>query len=108
MGDARRSGEDEGLPDDIWEKFEKDSWGRIDETAPHEPSARARMVEERFRREEAAARAAKPKRKPRRPRRPRASLSDGRLRTVLITIAVIGGMIAVSALAAWLQYGRVF
>ncbi|NGN66928.1 hypothetical protein G5C51_23855 [Streptomyces sp. A7024] len=107
MEDQRRSGEGEGLPDDIWEKFEKDSWGRIDESAPKEPSARARMVEERFRQEEAA-RAAAPRRKRRRVRRPRPNLSEGRLRTVLISVAVIGGMIAVSALAAWLQYGRVF
>ncbi|MEU1026458.1 hypothetical protein ABZ366_31175, partial [Streptomyces sp. NPDC005904] len=44
------------IPDEVWEKFEKDSERDIRSSAPKEPSARARMVAERLRRldEEAA------------------------------------------------------
>ncbi|MFE0172762.1 hypothetical protein ACFWZ2_10635 [Streptomyces sp. NPDC059002] len=44
------------IPDEVWERFEKDSERDIRSTAPKEPSARARMVAERLRRldEEAA------------------------------------------------------
>lgn len=41
------------LPDAVWEEFTKDTAGRIRASAPKEPSARARMVTERFRREDA-------------------------------------------------------
>ncbi|WP_409236868.1 hypothetical protein [Streptomyces sp. PA5.6] len=46
------------IPDDVWERFEKDSEREIRSSAPKEPSARARMVAERLRRldEEAARR----------------------------------------------------
>ncbi|MGB8944757.1 MAG: hypothetical protein WCD21_31675, partial [Streptomyces sp.] len=45
-----------GMPDDVWERFERDSLRDIRASAPKEPSARARMVAERLRRldEEAA------------------------------------------------------
>lgn len=46
----------EQMPDDVWERFERDSLRDIRTSAPKEPSARARMVAERLRRldEEAA------------------------------------------------------
>ncbi|WP_371527706.1 hypothetical protein OG302_17760 [Streptomyces sp. NBC_01283] len=49
-----------GMPDDVWERFERDSLRDIRASAPKEPSARARMVAERLRRldEEAARRQA--------------------------------------------------
>ncbi|GHF31532.1 hypothetical protein [Streptomyces morookaense] len=40
------------LPDDIWERFVQDTERSIRETAPKEPSARARMVTERLRLED--------------------------------------------------------
>ncbi|MFI0976658.1 hypothetical protein ACH4SP_06480 [Streptomyces sp. NPDC021093] len=43
------------LPDDVWEQFERDNETRIRASAPKEPSARARMVAERLRREDEAA-----------------------------------------------------
>ncbi|MGW6023184.1 hypothetical protein [Streptomyces sp. NPDC055099] len=50
----------EHIPDDVWERFERDSLRDIRTSAPKEPSARARMVAERLRRldEEAALRQA--------------------------------------------------
>ncbi|WP_206302790.1 hypothetical protein [Streptomyces sp. WAC 01529] len=44
------------IPEEVWERFEKDSERDIRSSAPKEPSARARMVAERLRRldEEAA------------------------------------------------------
>jgi hypothetical protein len=49
---------EQSLPDEVWEEFERDSESRIRAEAPKEPSARARMVAERLRRqdEEAARR----------------------------------------------------
>ena len=46
----------EEIPDEVWERFERDSLRDIRTSAPKEPSARARMVAERLRRldEEAA------------------------------------------------------
>ncbi|GAA1931333.1 hypothetical protein GCM10009837_66340 [Streptomyces durmitorensis] len=46
----------DAIPDDVWERFERDSLRDIRSSAPKEPSARARMVAERLRRldEEAA------------------------------------------------------
>jgi hypothetical protein len=50
------------VPDDIWEKFVRDTEAEIRASAPKEPSARARMVAERLRQQDAeAARAAKGK-----------------------------------------------
>ncbi|MEU3462437.1 hypothetical protein ABZ721_21185 [Streptomyces sp. NPDC006733] len=45
------SGGDSGIPDDVWEKFVRDTEQDIRAQAPKEPSARARMVTERLRRE---------------------------------------------------------
>lgn len=45
------SGSEPALPDDIWDKFVRDSEQDIRAQAPKEPSARARMVTERLRRE---------------------------------------------------------
>ncbi|MFJ9902143.1 hypothetical protein ACIRVK_04410 [Streptomyces sp. NPDC101152] len=47
------SGEEPSIPDDVWEKFLKDSERDIHGSAPKEPSARARMVTERLRNQEA-------------------------------------------------------
>lgn len=45
--------EDDKIPDDVWEKFTRDSERDIRDSAPKEPSARAREVTERLRRNEA-------------------------------------------------------
>ena len=45
--------EDDKIPDDVWEKFTRDSERDIRDSAPKEPSARAREVTERLRRDEA-------------------------------------------------------
>lgn len=44
-----------GISDAVWQKFMADNSGDIRASAPKEPSARARMVTERLRREDAAA-----------------------------------------------------
>ncbi|WP_369248648.1 hypothetical protein [Streptomyces sp. R41] len=41
------------VPDDVWERFARDSERDIRQSAPKEPSARARMVTERLRQQEA-------------------------------------------------------
>ncbi|WP_240351300.1 hypothetical protein [Streptomyces olivoreticuli] len=46
------------MPDEVWERFARDHEGAIRNSAPKEPSARARMVTERLRREEENAAAA--------------------------------------------------
>ncbi|MGI5457190.1 hypothetical protein ACQEWB_29300 [Streptomyces sp. CA-249302] len=46
------SGEEPSIPDDVWDKFLKDSEAGIG-SAPKEPSARARMVTERLRQQDA-------------------------------------------------------
>ena len=48
-------GEDPPLPDEVWEQFVKDSERDIRASAPKEPSARARMVTERLRQQDAEA-----------------------------------------------------
>ncbi|MET7690069.1 hypothetical protein ABZT06_19145 [Streptomyces sp. NPDC005483] len=45
--------EDPKIPDDVWEQFARDSERDIRDSAPKEPSARAREVTERLRRQEA-------------------------------------------------------
>ncbi|MFF1719023.1 hypothetical protein [Streptomyces sviceus] len=45
--------EDPKIPDDVWEQFVRDSERDIRDSAPKEPSARAREVTERLRRQEA-------------------------------------------------------
>ncbi|MFF0010563.1 hypothetical protein [Streptomyces sp. NPDC005374] len=45
--------EDDKIPDDVWEKFMRDSERDIRASAPKEPSSRAREVTERLRRNEA-------------------------------------------------------
>ncbi|PPS78065.1 MULTISPECIES: hypothetical protein [Streptomyces] len=42
-----------GLPDDVWEQFTRDTERDIRSSAPKEPSARARMVTERLREQDA-------------------------------------------------------
>ncbi|MER7483084.1 hypothetical protein ABTX60_36515 [Streptomyces sp. NPDC126510] len=42
-----------GLPDDVWEQFARDTERDIRSSAPKEPSARARMVTERLREQDA-------------------------------------------------------
>ncbi|MBV9024322.1 MAG: hypothetical protein JO362_11145 [Streptomycetaceae bacterium] len=37
------------IPDEVWEKFQQDSEAAIRQTAPKEPSARARMVARKLR-----------------------------------------------------------
>lgn len=50
------------IPDDVWEQFVRDSESDIRASAPKEPSARARMVTERLRQQDAEAAAAQGKR----------------------------------------------
>ncbi|MFI5805819.1 hypothetical protein [Streptomyces sp. NPDC051561] len=57
------------LPDEVWEQFEQDSLARIRQDAPKEPSARARMVAERLRREDELATQAQKRRLGRRKKR---------------------------------------
>ena len=45
--------EDPKIPDDVWDQFVRDTERDIRATAPKEPSARAREVAERLRRQEA-------------------------------------------------------
>ncbi|MFI0897272.1 hypothetical protein [Streptomyces sp. NPDC020983] len=47
--------EPSAVPEAVWEEFAGDTFGAIRATAPKEPSARARMVTERLRREDEAA-----------------------------------------------------
>lgn len=64
------------LPDDVWEQFTRDTEADIRASAPKEPSARARMVTERLRQEDAAAaKAAKRSRFGRKPKAP--AVPDG-------------------------------
>jgi hypothetical protein len=53
--EAGESGEFEqpSVPDDVWERFARDTERDIRSSAPKEPSARARMVTERLRQEDA-------------------------------------------------------
>ncbi|MFW6689817.1 hypothetical protein [Streptomyces sp. MAR4 CNX-425] len=107
---GKQSGADDEprLPDDIWERFQKDSLGRIEQSAPKEHSARWYEVTERLAAEDAR-RAAAPR--PRRSRRPR---RVSRLRHAPVPRALTTGLVLVSvvlllsAAAAYLQYGRVF
>ncbi|TJZ99893.1 hypothetical protein FCI23_44130 [Actinacidiphila oryziradicis] len=48
------SGEQPSLPDDVWEEFVHDTEASIRDSAPKEPSARARMVTERLRQQDQA------------------------------------------------------
>ncbi|MER5751638.1 hypothetical protein [Streptomyces sp. NPDC002088] len=48
-----RPGSGESIPDEVWEKFVRDTEGKIRDSAPKEPSARARMVTARLREQEA-------------------------------------------------------
>lgn len=106
----------EEIPDDVWERFERDSLRDIRSSAPKEPSARARMVAERLRRldEEAARQQAaearglsRMRRKRRRmadadpwrpdewrsaPTGPRRSARSERSRRVWSVVIVVGGM----------------
>jgi hypothetical protein len=52
------------VPDDVWEQFVRDTEASIRASAPKEPSARARMVTERLRQQDAEA-ARRAKRRPR-------------------------------------------
>jgi hypothetical protein len=47
-----RSDQEPSVPDDVWEQFARDSERDIRGSAPKEPSARARMVSERLRRQD--------------------------------------------------------
>ncbi|MFF4184553.1 hypothetical protein ACFYZ9_15290 [Streptomyces sp. NPDC001691] len=68
---SKESSGDDSLPDEIWERFVRDTEQDIRKSAPKEPSARARMVTERLRREqestETAARGRTGKRRPAEP-----------------------------------------
>ncbi|MGW2862683.1 hypothetical protein [Streptomyces sp. NPDC001205] len=52
---SKESSGDDSLPDEIWEQFVRDTEQDIRKSAPKEPSARARMVTERLRKEQEAA-----------------------------------------------------
>ncbi|MFF0741609.1 hypothetical protein ACFYVL_14535 [Streptomyces sp. NPDC004111] len=108
MGDRPRGEEEPSLPDDVWQQFEQDSEARIRAQAPKEPSARARMVAERLRREDEAA-AARHKRRLRRRRGPVRARPDawrawpesrrrGRNRDWVATLVILGVLVGVLAL----------
>ncbi|WP_411148329.1 hypothetical protein [Streptomyces sp. A30] len=52
-GDSSNTSHSSAVPDEVWEKFVQDSEREIRAEAPKEPSARARMVTERLRQQEA-------------------------------------------------------
>lgn len=94
------------LPEDIWERFQKDSLGQIENTAPKEHSARWYEVTERLAADDARRAAApRPRRVPRpRPRMPQAPVP----RAFTVGFLVVSVVLVLSAAAAYLQYGRVF
>ncbi|MFE9405435.1 hypothetical protein ACFYNY_27475 [Streptomyces sp. NPDC006530] len=61
-----QSSGDDALPDEVWERFVRDNERDIRSSAPKEPSARARMVTDRLRKEQEAAESAARARKGRR------------------------------------------
>lgn len=94
------------LPDDIWERFQKDSLGRIEDSAPKEHSARWYEVTERLAADDAR-RAAAPR--PRRARRPRPRMPQAPVpRAFAVGLVLVSVVLLLSAAAAYLQYGRVF
>ncbi|WBB59968.1 hypothetical protein O7599_31205 [Streptomyces sp. WMMC500] len=94
------------LPEDIWERFQNDSPGQIDSTAPKEHSARWYEVTERLAAEDAR-RAAAPR--PRRSRRPRPRMPRGPVpRAFTVGAVLVSVVLVLSAAAAYLQYGQVF
>ncbi|MEV6103310.1 hypothetical protein AB0M28_01180 [Streptomyces sp. NPDC051940] len=103
MGEDARG---EQVPEDIWAKFQEDSWGRIDATAPKEPSARARMVTERLRQEGAAAPGETRRRRPR--SRPRWMRWQGGLRPWVIGLSAFAGFLALCALVAQIPLHWIF
>ncbi|AZM45501.1 hypothetical protein DMB38_06365 [Streptomyces sp. WAC 06738] len=94
------------LPDDIWERFQRDSLGQIEATAPKERSARWYEVTERLAAEEARREAAP---KERRMRRPRPRMPHAPVpRALTVCLVLVSVVLVLSAAAAYLQYGRVF
>lgn len=101
--------EEPSLPDEVWEQFERDSETRIRASAPKEPSARARMVAERLRREDEAATLRQKRHWGRRRRRVRARPdgwrawpSEGRGRRPrdwVATVVILSVLVAVLAFA---------
>ncbi|MFE9116999.1 hypothetical protein [Streptomyces sp. NPDC007172] len=55
---SKESSSDDSVPDEVWERFIRDTELDIRASAPKEPSARARMVTDRLRKEREAAEAA--------------------------------------------------
>ncbi|MFB7644790.1 hypothetical protein ACFC0S_19150 [Streptomyces sp. NPDC056084] len=55
---SKESSGDDSVPDDVWDRFIRDTELDIRASAPKEPSARARMVTDRLRKEQEAAGAA--------------------------------------------------
>lgn len=99
--------EEPRLPDEVWEKFQNDSWAKIEGSAPREPSARWYEVNERL-----GARGPSRAGPPRRParqvlRRPRLP-EEPVPRAIAVGLLIVVVAVALSAVAAWVQYGRVF
>jgi len=94
------------LPEDIWDRFQKDSLGQIEDTAPKEHSARWYEVTERLAADDAR-RAAAPR--PRRRRRLRPRMPEAPVpRAFAVGFVVVSVVLVLSAAAAYLQYGQVF
>ncbi|WP_407564288.1 hypothetical protein [Streptomyces sp. 184] len=94
------------LPEDVWERFQKDSLGQIDHSAPKEPSARWYEVTERLAAEDAR-RAAAPR--PRRSRRLRPRMPQAPVpRAFAVGFVLVSVVLVLSAAAAYVQYGHVF
>lgn len=72
------SDDESSIPDDVWERFVRDSESDIRASAPKEPSARARMVTERLRQQdEEAARQAKAKPRATKGKKPKKGAGSG-------------------------------
>ncbi|MEO3763643.1 hypothetical protein [Streptomyces sp. B8F3] len=105
---GKQSGADDEprLPDDIWERFQRDSLSQIEDTAPKEHSARWYEVTERLAADEARREAAP---RPRRIRRPRARMPHAPVpRALTVGLVLVSVVLVLSALTAYLQYGHVF
>jgi hypothetical protein len=78
MSDKQPEGTGEpALPDDVWERFASDSERDIRGSAPKEPSARARMVTERLRQQDAREAAERGSRRGARKDSPRTARPEG-------------------------------
>lgn len=103
------------LPDEVWEQFQNDSWGKIDATAPKEPSARwyevsARLAAQDGERDRDRGRdRGRERRRTRGPRLRRpGTRASGAPRVLLVSVIIVGVAVGLSAFFAWLQQHGIF